>query len=122
MSETTINGMNDNSRVPNQTPETSPAGHAAHRPTQYHANHFEDIIADENVFQLIGSSSAQTTMAKTVSAKAHATQCFGDMSDTTFQQISKDRCRSTEKGKGEGQDDSVRHDAVRPGRRLGRDI
>lgn len=121
MSGTMINDINDESRVSNQTPQTSAAGHVARRPSQYYANHFEDIIADENAFQLIGSSSGQTTMAKTVSAKAHATQCFGDVSDTTFQQISKDRSRSTEKGKVEGQHDSVRHDAVGPGRRLGRD-
>ncbi|KAK9646520.1 hypothetical protein HCH54_005259 [Aspergillus fumigatus] len=61
---------------------------------QRRGNVFEDIHADERVFQFIGSANAHTTLAKSVSAKLLTTQCLGDLSDTSLQQISSDR-RST---------------------------
>ena len=54
-------------------------------------NIFENIDADENVFQLIASTNGYTMTARSVTAKAYATQCMGDMSETTIQQISADR-------------------------------
>jgi hypothetical protein len=62
-------------------------------------NVFENIVAEEDVFQLIGSANGHPTSAKSISAKAHTTQCFGDVSDSTFQQISKDRCANSERDK-----------------------
>jgi hypothetical protein len=61
---------------------------------QRRGNVFEDIRADERVFQFIGSVNANITTAKSVSAKSFATQCLGDLSDPSLQQISSDR-RST---------------------------
>jgi hypothetical protein len=61
---------------------------------QRRGNVFEDIRADERVFQFIGSVNAHTTTAKTISAKSFTTQCLGDLSDPSLQQISSDR-RST---------------------------
>lgn len=60
-------------------------------------NIFEDVVAEENVFQFIGSASGHTTTARSAKAKAYATQCLGDASDTTIQQISKDRSSITVK-------------------------
>ncbi|KAJ5117562.1 hypothetical protein N7448_011194 [Penicillium atrosanguineum] len=60
-------------------------------------NVFEDVVAEENVFQFVGSANAHTTTARSVTAKASATQCLGDASDTTIQQISKDRSGITVK-------------------------
>lgn len=54
-------------------------------------NIFEDVVAEENVFQFVGSANAHTTTARTVTAKTNATQCLGDASDTTIQKISSDR-------------------------------
>lgn len=54
-------------------------------------NVFEDVVADENVFQFIGSTKGHTTTARSIIAKAYATQCLADASETTIQQISKDR-------------------------------
>jgi hypothetical protein len=54
-------------------------------------NVFEDVVAGENVFQFVGSANGHTTTARSVTAEASATQCLGDASDTTIQQISKDR-------------------------------
>ncbi|GFF96670.1 hypothetical protein IFM47457_11000 [Aspergillus lentulus] len=61
---------------------------------QRRGNVFEDIRADERAFQFIGSVNANITTAKSVSAKSLATQCLGDLSDPSLQQISSDR-RST---------------------------
>lgn len=60
-------------------------------------NIFEDVVAEENVFQFIGSANGHTTTARSTKAKAYATQCLGDASDTTIQQISKDRSSITAK-------------------------
>lgn len=57
-------------------------------------NVFENITAGEDVFQLIGSANGHPTSAKSISAKARTTQCFGDVSDSTFQQILKKRYAS----------------------------
>ncbi|KAJ6003158.1 hypothetical protein N7451_005705 [Penicillium sp. IBT 35674x] len=54
-------------------------------------NIFEDIVAEENVFQFVGSANGHTTTARTVTAKTNANQCLGDVSDTTIQHISRDR-------------------------------
>lgn len=56
-------------------------------------NVFEDVVADENVFQFVGSTRGHTTTARSVIAKAYAIQCLGDASETTIHQISKDRIR-----------------------------
>lgn len=58
---------------------------------QRRGNVFEDIRADERVFQFIGSVNANITTAKSVSAKSFATQCLGDLSNPSLQQISSDR-------------------------------
>lgn len=60
-------------------------------------NVFEDVVAEENVFQFVGSTNRHTTTATSITAKAYATQCLGDASETTIQQISKDRIGITEK-------------------------
>ncbi|KAJ5512163.1 hypothetical protein N7463_001715 [Penicillium fimorum] len=60
-------------------------------------NVFEDVVAENNVFQFVGSANGHTTTARSVTAKAYATQCLGDASDTTIQQISKDRSETTAK-------------------------
>ena len=67
------------------------------REKERHGNSFVNITADEDVFQLIGSSNGHLTTARSVSAKAYTTQCLGDVSDSTLQQISTDRCRNAEK-------------------------
>ncbi|KAF4770794.1 hypothetical protein HAV15_013223 [Penicillium sp. str.  len=54
-------------------------------------NIFEDVVAEENVFQFVGSTKGHTTTARSIIAKAYATQCLADASETTIQQISKDR-------------------------------
>ncbi|PCG88493.1 Cation transporter [Penicillium occitanis (nom. inval.)] len=58
-------------------------------------NVFQNITAGEDLFQL---SALPTTSAKLISAKAQTTQCFGDFSDSTFQQILKNRYASTNNG------------------------
>lgn len=60
-------------------------------------NIFENIAADENVFQLIASANGHTMTARSVTAKAYATQCMGDISNTTIQQISANRSGISEK-------------------------
>ncbi|CAI7604439.1 unnamed protein product [Penicillium crustosum] len=60
-------------------------------------NVFEDVVAEENVFQFVGSTKGHTTTARSIIAKAYATQCLGDASETTIQQISKDRIGITAK-------------------------
>jgi hypothetical protein len=62
-------------------------------------NVFENITAGEDVFQLIGSANGHPTSAKSISAKAQTTQCFGDVSDSTFQQILKRRYASSDQDK-----------------------
>lgn len=59
--------------------------------TDERRNIFEDVVAEENVFQFIGSANRHTTTARSVTAKAHATQFLGDASDATVQQLSIDR-------------------------------
>lgn len=61
-----------------------------------HGNLFENITADENVFQFIGSSNGHITTARSVSANTYTTQCLGDVSDHTLQRISTDRCCNAE--------------------------
>ncbi|RAL06535.1 uncharacterized protein BO97DRAFT_320815, partial [Aspergillus homomorphus CBS 101889] len=60
-------------------------------------NVFDNISAEEDVLQFIGSSNGHCTAAKAISAKARATQCLGDMGDHTFQQVSHDRAPMSEK-------------------------
>lgn len=60
-------------------------------------NVFEDVVAEEYVFQFVGSTKGHTTTARSVIAKAYATQCLGDASESTIQQISKDRSEFTAK-------------------------
>lgn len=62
-------------------------------------NVFENITAGEDVFQLIGSANGHPTSAKSISAKSQSTQCFGDVSDSTFQQILKNRYASFDREK-----------------------
>ncbi|OJJ52004.1 hypothetical protein ASPSYDRAFT_52632 [Aspergillus sydowii CBS 593.65] len=56
--------------------------------SQHPENVFEDIHADDDAFQFIGSVKGYATTAKSVSAKIRATQCLGDLSDPTLLQIS----------------------------------
>ncbi|CAI7669851.1 unnamed protein product [Penicillium discolor] len=60
-------------------------------------NVFEDVIAEENAFQFVGSTNEHTTTARSIIAKTYATQCLADASETTIQQISKDRIGITAK-------------------------
>ncbi|KAJ5259337.1 hypothetical protein N7478_012318 [Penicillium angulare] len=64
---------------------------SAARAVNERRNIFEDVVAEENVFQFIGSANSHTTIARKVTAKTNASQCLGDASDTTIQQISSDR-------------------------------
>jgi hypothetical protein len=59
--------------------------HANTSSNQRRGNVFEDIRADERVFQFIGSLNANITTAKSVSAKSFATQCLRDLSDPSLQ-------------------------------------
>ncbi|OKL60015.1 hypothetical protein UA08_04515 [Talaromyces atroroseus] len=61
-------------------------------------NVFEEIHAEEDVLQFIGSANKNPTTAKSIHAKTHATQCFGDMADSTFQQVSSNRSGNVERG------------------------
>ncbi|KAJ6016524.1 hypothetical protein N7540_011115 [Penicillium herquei] len=61
------------------------------RPENERRNIFEDVAAEENAFQFVGSANGHTTTARRVTARTNASQCLGDISDTTIQQISKDR-------------------------------
>ena len=47
-------------------------------------NIFNDIVAEENVFQFIGSANARTTTARKATAKTNASQCLGGTSNTTL--------------------------------------
>ncbi|KAF9887226.1 hypothetical protein FE257_010480 [Aspergillus nanangensis] len=109
--------MNNDSRDVKQLHGTADGGTTLDRRIQNRTNVFEYITADEDVFQLIGSSNGQTIIAKSVSAKAYATQCFGDVSDSTFQQVSKDRRRNTEQREIEAQQ-GTRFELHGPGRKL----
>jgi hypothetical protein len=50
-------------------------------------NVFDDVVAEENVFQFDGSANWHTTTARSITAKVYATQCLGDASETTIQQF-----------------------------------
>jgi hypothetical protein len=50
-------------------------------------NTFEDVVAEEHAFQLVGSANSHLTSARSVTAKKHSRQLLGDVSDTTIQQI-----------------------------------
>lgn len=84
-----------------RTEHSGPSQEEQHTPltelTNEPRNIFENIVADENVFQLIASANGHTTTARSVTAKAYATQCMGDISNTTIQQISADRGDISEK-------------------------
>lgn len=54
-------------------------------------NTFQDVIADANVFQFIGSTNGHTTTARQITAQQCTTQCMGDLTDSTLRQISMDR-------------------------------
>lgn len=74
---------------------------ARDRPTQQHINVFEDIKAEEDVFQLIESSNGKTTAAISVPVSSsltqyRITQCFEDVSDSTSQKISKNHHQNAE--------------------------
>jgi hypothetical protein len=51
---------------------------------QHRGNVFEDIQADERVFQFISSMNANITTAKSVLAKSFAMQCLRDLSDSSL--------------------------------------
>lgn len=80
---------------------------------QSRVNVFEHITAEEDAFHWIGSTNKHVTVAKSITAKKRATQCLGDISDSTILQISKDRHTELEQNqespqnedsfKGEGQ-------------------
>jgi len=89
MSNSHLNSDGAMHSVPNHLPFTT----SSDLPS---VNVFENIVAEEDVFQLIGSANGHPTSAKSISAKARTTQCFGDVSDSTFQQISKDRSAKAE--------------------------
>ncbi|RAL06510.1 uncharacterized protein BO97DRAFT_30895 [Aspergillus homomorphus CBS 101889] len=82
-------------------------------------NSFDNISAEEDVLQFIGSSNGHCTAARSISAKARATQCFGDMSDHTFQQVSHDRTHVSRKDIKPLSDSTVT-EKVGGGQRLGR--
>lgn len=54
-------------------------------------NIFQNISADANVFQFIGSTNGHTTTARHITAQQYATQCMGDLSDSSLRQISMNR-------------------------------
>lgn len=92
------------------------------RDKERHGNFFEDITADEDVFQFIGSSNGHTTTARSVSAKAYTTQFLGDASDSTLKQISTDLCRNAEKKSVKRQQHSEKFEEHGSGRKLGKTI
>jgi hypothetical protein len=87
-----MDGIIAHDREENAIPMT-PSGNEQNR------NVFEDIHAEEDVLQFIGSTNKYTITAKSIRAKTHTTQCFGDMADSTFQQISSDRSGRIEQDK-----------------------
>lgn len=62
-------------------------------------NIFEDIHGEEDALQFIGSTNKYPITAKSIRAKGRATQCFGDMADSTFQRVSSDRSGRIEQDK-----------------------
>ena len=79
-----MNDQEDNAQ--RETPTASDSRSAERRD-----NVFENIRADEDAFQFIGSTSRRTTSAKDVWAKSGTTNCLGDISDDTLRKISSDR-------------------------------
>jgi hypothetical protein len=51
-------------------------------------NIFQNISADANVFQFIGSTNGHTTTARQITAQKYTAQCMGDLSDSSLRQIS----------------------------------
>lgn len=84
MNDSEMDGITTHNREEDATPTTS-SGNEQNR------NVFEDIHGDEDALQFIGSTNQYTTTAKSIHAKSRATQCFGDMADSTFQRVSSDR-------------------------------
>lgn len=82
-------------------------------------NIFEDVIAEENVFQFVGSTNGHTTTARSVTAKAYTTQCLGDASENTIQQISKDRSGITVQKQHPHRQQQQTKPFERPGRTVG---
>lgn len=84
-----------------RTEHSGPSQEEQHNPLTALGNErrniFENIVAEENAFQLIASANGHTTTARSVTAKAYATQYMGNMSNTTIQQISADRGGISEK-------------------------
>ncbi|KAJ5239544.1 hypothetical protein N7468_004163 [Penicillium chermesinum] len=60
-------------------------------PDNERRNIFEDIVAEENVLQFVGSANGHTTTARKITVKRNNIQCLGDASDTTIQKIFGDR-------------------------------
>ncbi len=83
------------------TEHSGPSQEEQHNPLTELANErrniFENIVAEENAFQLIASTNGRATTARSVTAKAYTTQYMGNMSNTTIQQISADRSGISEK-------------------------
>ena len=84
MNDTDMDGIATHNREEDATSMAS-SGNERNR------NVFEDIHGDEDALQFIGSTNRNTTTAKSIRAKSRATQCFGDLADSTFQQVSSDR-------------------------------
>lgn len=84
MNDSDMDGITTHNREEDASP-THSSGNGRNR------NFFEDIHGEEDAFQFIGSTNQYPTTAKTIHAKPRATQCFGDMADSTFQQVSSDR-------------------------------
>lgn len=111
MNDSDMDGITTHNREEDATPTTS-SGNERNR------NVFEDIHGEEDVLQFIGSTNQYTTTAKSIHAKSRVTQCFGDMADSTFQQVSSDRSGRIEQDKHLSPNSkSMRHG---PGQILGR--
>lgn len=73
-----------------QKPDMKVEGHYNLQPRRGNerCNTFEDVVAEEHAFQLVGSANSHLTSARVI-AKRNSRQLLGDVSDTTIQQISR---------------------------------
>lgn len=105
----------DGSMTHNREEDPGPTTSSGNEPNR---NVFEDVRGDEDALQFIGSTNQYTTTAKAIHAKSRATQCFGDMADSTFQRVSSDRSGRIERDELLSPDSkSIKRG---PGQRLGR--
>lgn len=92
---------------------------AAEQANQGRTNVIEDISTAEDSFQAVVATLGDLISAKRVNSGARATQCVGQMSDASLQQISRDRVHPTIKPKPQTSIPTEVEDQYGPGYKLG---